>query len=132
MNENQTINSIIDQFYAHISGTVEDERDWESFKTLFTKDARLKPIKKNSNNHEYVDINTYIENLSVFFKKQDFYEYGLDYKVLEFRDIATVSSKYIAKKRMNDNEIIKQGVNFIHLVKEENEWKISSMVWQDE
>jgi hypothetical protein len=46
--------------------------------------------------------------------------------------IANVYSEYAAKRKKEDMNIIKHGVNLIQLVYDGHTWKIHSMLWQDQ
>ena len=60
----------------------------------------------------------------------NFYEYGLNYKIEIFGDIAHVYSQYEAKRNKEDIELIKQGVTLVQMVRDNQIWKIHSMIWQ--
>ncbi|WP_066495773.1 hypothetical protein [Abyssisolibacter fermentans] len=135
MSEKQCITNIINEFYNVISGKANEKRNWTYFKTLFTEDAKLKPIRINEKKELtalQMDINTYILTVGNFLKEHDFYEYGLNYKIETYKNIANVYSEYEAKKSKEHEQIIKRGVNLIHLYNDGSCWKISSMLWQDE
>lgn len=131
MSEKQSITNVINGFYSIISGKATEKRDWTCFKKLFTEDAKLKIINKKVTALQ-MDIDTYILRVGNFLKEQDFYEYGLNYKIEIFKNIASVYSEYEAKRSLTDEAIIKRGVNLIHLYNDGNGWKITSMLWQDE
>ncbi len=131
MSEKQSITNVINGFYNIISGKATEKRDWACCKKLFTEDANLKIIDKKVNALQ-MDVDTYIIRVGNFLKENDFYEYGLNYKIEIFRNIANVYSEYEAKKSLSDEAIIKRGVNLVHLYDDGNGWKISSMIWQDE
>jgi len=89
------IKELIDDFYGIISGKVEEERNWDSFRTLFFTNAHLMSTRVNSNNECTsipVDIDSYIVGLDKFLRTNDFYEYGLNYEINVFSNIAHVYS----------------------------------------
>ncbi|QVK17660.1 hypothetical protein KHQ81_12515 [Mycoplasmatota bacterium] len=135
MSEKQRITKVINEFYRIISGKSNEKRDWVYFKNLFTKDAIIKPIIINEENEVLslqIDVNQYILKVNNFLKEHDFYEYGLNYEIKTYKNIANVYSMYEAKKSKEHEEIIKRGVNLIHLFNDGSGWKISNMLWQDE
>ncbi|QVK17652.1 hypothetical protein KHQ81_12475 [Mycoplasmatota bacterium] len=79
-----------------------------------------------------MDVNQYILKVRNFLREHNFYEYGLNYEIKTYKNIANVYSKYEAKKSKEHEEIIKRGVNLIHLLNDGSGWKISNMLWQDE
>ncbi len=98
MSEKQSITNVINGFYNIISGKATEKRDWACCKKkLFTEDANLKIIDKKVNALQ-MDVDTYIIRVGNFLKENDFYEYGLNYKIEIFRNIANVYSEYEAKK----------------------------------
>lgn len=128
------IKKLIDDFYGIISGKAEEERSWDSFRTLFFANAHLMSMKVNSNNQCStipVNVETYILGLDKFLSANDFYEYGFNYKINIKGNIAQVYSEYEAKKSLEDNEPIKKGTNLVQLINDEHNWKILNMVWQD-
>jgi len=134
MNNEVEIKYLIDKFYDIISGKPEEERNWESFKSLFFTNAHLMSTRFNGNKECIslpLDIEAYISVLDKFLKTKNFYEYGLNYEISVFGNIAHVYSEYEAKTCLDDNTPIKRGVNLVQLVSDKGEWKIVSMLWQD-
>jgi len=133
--ENQLeIKKLIDNFYIIISGKSGEERNWDSFRKLFYSNAHLMSAKFNSGNEcttMPVNVDSYILGLDRFLRVNDFYEYGLNYKINIFGNIAHVYSEYEAKRSLKDNEPIKRGINLVQLIYDEDRWKILNMVWQD-
>ncbi|WP_432666750.1 hypothetical protein R9X47_10350 [Wukongibacter baidiensis] len=134
MNNEMKIKELIDNFYEIISGKAEEERNWHRFRNLFFKNAHLMPSRFNSNKEcvsTPIDVESYILGLDNFLKTKDFYEYGLNYEINIFGNIAHVYSEYEAKNSLKDNEIIKIGVNLVQLINDGDRWKILNMLWQD-
>jgi hypothetical protein len=134
MRNESEIKKLIDNFYGIISGKAEEERNWDSFRTLFFASAHLMSTRFNSNNECItipVDIESYIIGLDKFLRTNDFYEYGLNYEINIFGNIAHVYSEYEAKKSLIDNEPMKKGVNLVQLINDGQRWKILNMLWQD-
>lgn len=130
-----SIQKQLDCFYQIISGRAGEKRNWEEFKQLFVSGALLSSVVFNLNEKDRSiirDVDSYIQRLDAFLLGNDFYEKGYDYKIEATTNIAQVFSRYEAKKTKDDSEILKRGVNYIHLVKFEDIWKIVSMIWEDE
>lgn len=136
MNSSIIIQNVIDKFYEIISGMAGEERCWDEFKTLFfSEDSSLTSIRYNADNKcitKRQDVDSYIVGLNNFLKANDFYEYGFNYEVTEIGRIANVYSEYAAKRKKEDMNIVKRGVNFIQLIHNGQSWKIHSMLWQDQ
>lgn len=128
--DKRKIQETIDEFYSIISGNKGDKRDWEKFRSLFlSEDSSLAPIKFNGENKSF-NVNTFIVRQNNFLSNNDFYEYGLNFKIEVFGNIAHVYSEYEAKRKKEDLDLIKQGVTLVHMVKDKQVWKIHSMLWQ--
>ncbi|MFZ5351932.1 MAG: hypothetical protein ACOZCL_04300 [Bacillota bacterium] len=127
------VESIIDKFYEIISGKTGEAREWDMFRALFFTNAVLTPMKYADGEciTKVCSLESYIEGLSKFLDKNDFYEYGLNYRIEIYGNIAQVYSEYEAKRTKEDVNIIKSGVNLIQLLNDGKVWKISSMLWQD-
>ena len=131
---NFEIEKLIERFYSIISGKKEEDRDWNSFKSLFFTNSHLMSVKYNSNNECITtpqDVESYIIRLEKFLRTNDFYEYGFNYKINVLGNIAYVYSEYEAKTSLECNIPLKTGVNLVQLVKHDNKWKIINMLWED-
>jgi hypothetical protein len=133
--EKSKIQEAIDEFYDVISGSKEEQRDWDKFRSLFfSGDSALASIKFNEGKElttKPLNVNAYITGLNNFLSAHDFYEYGLNYEICIFGSIAHVYSEYEAKRKKEDPCIIKKGVNLVQLIHDGHAWKIYSMLWQD-
>lgn len=132
MNNEKEIIGLIDSFYAIISGKAGQNRNWNGFRKLFYNGAQLIPYKFDESCTVAYDVNTYIENrLSPLLETNDFYEFGYDYDIEIFKNIAQVHSKYDAKTTPESKSLIKSGTSFVQLINTGTEWKIINMLWQD-
>lgn len=134
-NNESEIQSVLDKFYEIISGEAGRERNWIEFKSLFfSDDSSLASMKYNADNiciTKRLDVETYIEGLSIFLRSKDFYEYGFNYEIKEYGNIASVYSEYEAKIKKDDTDIIKSGINIVQFIYGGSGWKIYSMLWED-
>jgi hypothetical protein len=134
MNNELEIKELIDSFYAIISGKSEEERDWDSFKSLFFSNAHLMSVRFDNYKEVIsfpVDVQTYISGLEKFLKTKDFYEHGFNYEIHIFGNIAHVYSEYEAKASLEDITPIRSGVNLVQLINAGDRWRILNMLWQD-
>lgn len=134
MSNNEEIKSLIDTFYDIISGKAGETKDWEEFKKLFYPNAHLLSVRFNEKEictSKAEDIDSYSQKLSEILYSKDFYEYGLNYRIEVFGNIAQVYSEYIAKNMETDVKIIKKGINLVQLIHNGSEWKILNMLWED-
>lgn len=123
------ISRIIDSFYEVISGKAYEDRNWEKFSSLFYQNARLINFKGNNLSS---DVESYIATLTQWLKRNDFYEYGFDYEISTYGNIAQVSSRYEAKESNDSDFVIKSGRNLVQLVYTNGQWKILNMLWEDD
>lgn len=135
MKRQNEIQYIVDKFYEIISGEAGEERKWNEFRSLFLSgDSSIAPVKFNVGKEciiQRFDVESYIARLNNFLINNDFYEYGFNYEIKEIDSIAHVYSEYEAKRKKEDKEIIKRGINLVQLVHDGQAWKIHSMLWQD-
>jgi hypothetical protein len=136
MNNESLIQSVMDKFYEIISGKAGEEKNWDEFRSLFfSEDSSLASMKYNAEKEcitKRQDVESYITGLKKFLKLSNFYEYGFNYEIKVVGSIANVYSEYAAKRKKEDMNIIKHGVNLIQLVYDGHTWKIHSMLWQDQ
>jgi hypothetical protein len=125
--------SCVVKFYQLISGNCSDKRDWPEFSRLFAQNAKLTAIKNgNGDNIISLNVHDYISRLSQYLENNDFWERGSDFQVTICDHIASISSTYEASTERDFRATMKCGVNFVHLVKINNRWKIFSMLWEDD
>lgn len=136
MNNEKEIQYVIDRFYEIISGNANEERNWSEFRSLFFSwDSSLASMKYNTEKEcitKRLDVESYIKGLIGFLKANDFYEYGFNYEIKVFGSIADVYSEYAAKRKKEDVNIIKRGINLVQLIHDGHAWKVHSMLWQDQ
>lgn len=125
------IEAVIDGFYRLISGSAEDARDWRALRRLFCDGACVFPISRTTPAHAF-GIDAYIERFRTALSGRTFYERGLGYRVEIYGSIAQVWSRYEASDSPDWHRTIKAGTNPVQLVHEESEWKIFSMLHEDD
>lgn len=134
MKNKEEIIKKIDAFYRIISGEKTASRDWKKFKELFYENATLCSQKKNENNQSnsrLMKVDDYIERLKDFLENNDFYEFGVVYKVMKYESICFVYNEYQAFGDRDKTHFKKKGINLISLLFDGLEWKIVSMLWED-
>ena len=123
----------IEEFYSLISGNRVDERDWQGISALFTEGAMLSVVT-DTESCQLISMNVseYLTRLAEYLDDKDFHETGANFDVFISKAIACVRSVYKARMRQDSGEETKSGVNFAHLVRENKQWRILSMLWQDD
>lgn len=129
------IYKVIDKLYNSISYQKDEKLpDWNGMKECFLEDAQMVEVSEEGKTSYEVDhyIDLYRNNIDA-----DNYilveEYGLSDLGDSFGNIAHVYSSYYTRVILvNGDTIEKRGLNSIQLVKFQNKWKISSIIWYDE
>lgn len=131
-----SIDSIMKAVYEVISGDAGAKRDWDRFRTLFHKDARLIPTGKNPQTGvvgaRASTPDEYVEKNSPFFEKNGFFEKEISRKTDVFGNIAQVFSTYAAYKKSDDKEPFLRGINSFQLLYDGKRWWVMTIYWQAE
>jgi hypothetical protein len=128
----KSIDSIITALYAVISGPAGD-RDWNRFRSLFAKDARLTSVTKAASDHpaRLMSADGYANAAASYFKTHAFYENAIVNKVDRFGNIAQVFSSYESRNAPNEKPFAR-GINSIQLFYDQNRWYVLSILWDEE
>jgi len=127
-NENSLaeIDEAVKELYRVISIKKGEIPDWEKFRSLFFPGAQL---ISNSGEEPLV---WSVEEFIAFYRErikdktiEEFYEGEIAQKTEIFGKIAHRFSTYQAKP-------YKRGINSIQLLKTENRWLVTSLIWNDE
>jgi len=131
-----SLDSIMKAVYDVISGDAGKARDWDRFRTLFHKDARLIPAGKNPATKmagaNAVTPEDYIKRSGPMFAKDGFHERELARQVDQFGNIAQVFSTYHAFRKSDDKEPFLRGINSFQLLNDGKRWWVVSIYWQAE
>ena len=120
------INETVRELYRVISIKKGETPDWEKFRSLFFSGAQL--ISNSAEEplvwsvEEFVD---YYRERITDKTIEEFYEGEIAQKTEIFGKIAHRFSTYEAKP-------YKRGINSIQLLKTENKWLVTSLIWNDE
>jgi len=107
-----SIDAIIGAMYSPISGSKDEERDWQRFIDLFDEDARLIFGSKDSaSGFTSRTPMQYVEMAKVSFAANNFYEMEISRKTHRFGNIAQVFTTYAAKRNLNDPMPFLRGIN---------------------
>ncbi len=130
-----TIDSIMKAVYDVISGDAGQKRDWERFRTLFHKDARMIPSGKNKDGTVGARAFTpeeYITRSSPFMEKEGFFERELARKTDVYGNIAQVFSTYESLHKQTDKTPFARGINSFQLLNDGKRWWVLTIYWQNE
>jgi hypothetical protein len=131
-----SIDSIIKAVYDVISGDAGQPRNWDRFRSLFHKDARLIPTGTNPTTKvtgaSAVTPAEYITRAEPSFMKDGFHERELARQVDVYGNIAQVFSTYHAFRKATDKEPFLRGINSIQLLNDGKRWWVMTIYWQAE
>ena len=130
-----TLNSTIETLYSVISGDKRVKRDWDLFKHLFHKDAKLIPTGKNPKGKiaaRYMSPDDYIKTAGKWLVENGFHELEINRTVQTFGNITQVFSTYESFKSKSDTEPFMRGINSIQLMNDGERWWIINIYWMQE
>ena len=131
-----SLDAIMKAVYDVISGDAGKPRDWDRFRSLFHKDARLIPSSKNPTTKvagaNAVTPEDYIKRAEPGFLQNGFHERELARKVDTFGNIAQVFSTYHAFRKFDDKKPFLRGINSFQLLNDGKRWWVVTIYWQAE
>ncbi|WP_458626237.1 hypothetical protein [Winogradskyella sp. PC D3.3] len=130
-----TLDSTIATLYSVISGGKGETRNWELFKHLFKKDAKLIPTGKNEKKEitvRYMSPKDYIKTSGQWLVENGFHEVEIQRETQIFGNIAHVFSTYEAYKNETDTTPFMRGINSIQLFNDGKRWWIVNLYWKQE
>lgn len=131
-----SLDAIMKAVYEVISGDAGQPRDWDRFRTLFYKDARLIPTGVNPQTKVVgataLAPDEYIKRAEPFFAKEGFYETEKARRVDLYGNIAQVFSTYEARHSKTDKTPFLRGINSFQLLNDGKRWWVMTIYWQAE
>lgn len=131
-----SLDAIMKAVYDVISGDAGKARDWDRFRSLFHKDARLIPSGKNAQTGvigaRVLTPEDYITRSGPFLEKEGFHERELARHVDMYGNIAQVFSTYHAFRKSDDKEPFLRGINSFQLLNDGKRWWVVTIYWQAE
>jgi hypothetical protein len=131
-----TLDGIMKAVYDVISGEAGRARDWDRFRTLFHKDARLIPTGKNPDTGvvgaRVFSPEDYIKRSEPVLVKNGFFEREVARKVDQYGNIAQVFSTYESFHTAADKQPFMRGINSFQLLNDGKRWWVITIYWQAE
>lgn len=136
----------VNELYEVISGPAGQERDWDSFRGMFTEDGRMslfapeRPAAADGTGGAPARRITwtpdeYVQRAGPYVKTNGFFEEGVWNNVQVFGRMAHVLSTYETYNEPG-GPVVARGINSIQLVKDpadpSAEWKVLLIVWDTE
>jgi hypothetical protein len=131
--ERAQIDALMRAFYEVISFGHGGEPDWERMQRLFSPHARITRITPDGT--DYLDLPGFQElvkealDVGVYTR---FFEAEVLRDERRFGALAHVLSAYETKQSPAAKEALARGVNSLQLIKEDGEWKVLSLAWDEE
>lgn len=131
-----SLDAIMKAVYDVISGDAGKVRDWDRFRSLFHKDARLIPSGKNPQTGvagaRVLTPEDYIQRSGPLLEKNGFHEREIVRHVDMYGNIAQVFSTYASFHKMDDKEPFMRGINSFQLLNDGKRWWVVTIYWQAE
>jgi hypothetical protein len=131
-----SVDAIMKAVYDVISGDIGKKRDWDRFRSLFHKDARLIPAGKNPQTGiigaTALTPEDYIERSGPYLETNGFFEKEISRKTDVYGNIAQVFSTYASFHKSDDKEPFMRGINSFQLLNDGKRWWVLTIYWQAE
>jgi len=127
-----SIDAIMKAVYDVISADAGQKRDWDRFRTLFHKDAKLIPTGKSQAGVGVARFWTpeeYITRAGPGLERDGFHERELSKKVEQYGTIAHVFSTYVTFRKKDDKDPFMRGINSFQLWNDGKRWWVISIYW---
>jgi hypothetical protein len=128
-----TLDGIMKAVYDVISGDAGQKRDWDRFRSLFHKDAKMIPTGKHPQTGETIarfwTAEDYVTRSGPFLEKDGFHERELARHVDRYGNIAQVFSTYHAFRKKDDKEPFMRGINSFQLMFDGKRWWVVNIYW---
>lgn len=131
-----SLDSIMKAVYDVISGDAGKPRDWDRFRSLFHKDARMIPTGKNPQtgvvSARVFSPDEYIKRSEPFFAKEGFFERELARRTETYGNITHVFSTYESLHSLSDKKPFARGINSFQLLNDGKRWWVVTIYWEGE
>ncbi len=131
-----SMDAIMKAVYEVISGGAGQKRDWDRFRSLFHKDARLIPSGKNPTtgivSARVFTPEEYIQRSEPFMEKEGFFEKEIARRADIYGNIAQVFSTYESFHKADDKKPFARGINSFQLLNDGKRWWVVTIYWQGE
>lgn len=130
-----SLDQILENLYAVISGEKGEARDWDHFRYLFHPEAKLIPSgqrKDGSIGVQFWTVEDYISKAGDYLVQQGFYELEIHRETDSFGNMTQVFSTYESYHSAGDAQPFSRGINSIQLMFDGERWWILNIYWTAE
>lgn len=127
-----SLDNILTALYASISGERGEARDWDRFRYLFTKEARLIPTGKNKEgevSYRIMSPQEYVDGSGVWLEENGFFELEIHREVAAYGSLVHAFSTYESYRSKSDETPFARGINSIQLLNDGNRWWVMHIYW---
>ncbi len=120
--------------YRVVSAPAE-EREWDAIRHYYHPQARLVRTGLNPDGTPFVSVFTldaYIENVRQMLDGVRFSEVEVAHESVVFGNVARLTSVYEYTRQSANETVRGRGVNFFTLVHDAGQWRVMSIVWDNE
>jgi hypothetical protein len=126
------IANLLDQLYAVISFEEGGEPNWRGLRTVFSPHASITRITPEGTDHldpqRFLAMTHDMLNVGAY---TSFYEFEVARRVRRFGQMVQVWSLYETRRDRAATRALSRGINGIHIVREEDGWRVLSLVWDE-
>ncbi len=131
-----SLDAIMKAVYDVISGDAGQKRDWDRFRTLFHKDARLIPARKNQQTGIFgatvLTPEEFITRVAPNVAKEGFFEREIARHTDVYGNIVHAFSTYESRHSLSDKTPFVRGINSFQLLNDGKRWWVLTIYWQGE
>lgn len=112
-----------------------EQRDWDAIRHYYHPEARLVRTGVNPDGSPFVSVfslDTYIENVRQVLDGVRFSEVEVAQESVVFGNVARLTSVYEYTRQSATETVRGRGVNFFTLVHDAGQWRVMSIVWDNE
>ena len=129
------IDTMVKALYDAVSFRVGEEPDWHRLRSLFAPNAQL--IHARTEGTVVLTIEGFIAGYQQNLQTTDlgskgFFESEIARQVQQFGNIAHIFSTFESRHNQQDTVLLARGINSIQLVKHHHQWRVMTILWDDE
>lgn len=112
-----------------------EQRDWDAIRHHYHPEARLVRTGLDPDGAPFVSVftlDTYIENVRQVLEGVCFSEVEVAQESVVFGNVARLTSVYEYTRQSAAGTVRGRGVNFFTLVRDAGQWRVMSIVWDNE
>ena len=123
-----SIDGVVNEGLAIITGERGEKRDWEAFRMLFDPNAQISVVNHDSLGNAVRNVYSLEQFVRLgmrYYETDGFIEYEISSVIDEYNGIATVFQGYYAKEL----DIEEKGINTYQLFFDGTRWWITGLMW---